>query len=153
MPRFQRATGWRLEYTADADPEAKPNLMWSAPVNPGVGTSPGHIRLFSTDRSAGSTGSALMLDQATPLAGAVARLWGELLATRHALWLREAELAVGVPLVISEPDESRVLGERLEAVLKGGAEATGCDAAALYVLDPATTELKLRTVGACRASD
>ena len=59
-----------------------------------------------------------MLDQATPLAGAVARLWGELLATRHAPWLCEAELAVGVPLVISEPDELRVLGERLEAVLK-----------------------------------
>jgi len=36
------------------------------------------------------------------------------------------------------------LDERLEAVLKGGAEALGCQAAGLYLLDDATSELKLR---------
>ena len=78
------------------------------------------------------------------LAGAVGKLWGELLAARRALWQREAELAAGVPLTLSD-EESPQLGERLEAVLRGGAEAVGCQAAALYLLDPATTELKLRS--------
>ena len=85
------------------------------------------------------------LDQAALLAGAVGKLWGELVATRHALWQREAELAAGVPLILREDEHAPPLSERLEAVLRGGAQAIGCDAAALYLLDPATTELKLRS--------
>ena len=86
------------------------------------------------------------LEQAEPLADALGKLWGELLATRHALWQREAELAAGVPLVLRRRRRDMPpLGERLEAVLRGGAEAIGCQAAALYLLDPATTELKLRS--------
>src|SRR5690606_24574844 len=69
-----------------------------------------------------------------------------LLATRQAVWEREAEIATGVPLVLRD-DDSRApsLAQRLESVLKGGAEAIGCQAAALYLLDAATTELKLRS--------
>ena len=67
-------------------------------------------------------------------------------AARHALWQREAELAAGVPLVLHEDDpDAPQFCERLEAVLRGGAEAGGCQAAGLYLLDPATTELKLRS--------
>jgi hypothetical protein len=72
-------------------------------------------------------------------------LWSELVTTRRALAEREAELAVGVPLVVRDDDEHAAsLAERLEAVLRGGAEAIGCQAAALYLLDSATSELKLR---------
>ena len=59
------------------------------------------------------------------------------------LWQREAELAAGVPLVPHREDQKH-LAARLEAVLRAGAEAVGGDAIALYLLDEATTELKLR---------
>ena len=63
-------------------------------------------------------------------------------ATRLAA--REAELAAGVPLVPHRREEKH-LAMRLEAVLRAGVEAVGCEAAALYMLDEATTELKLRS--------
>jgi serine phosphatase RsbU (regulator of sigma subunit) len=69
---------------------------------------------------------------------------GELFETQHVLWKREAELAAGVPLVPAG-DEANHLAVRLEAVLKGGAEAVGCQAAALYLLDEGTSHLKLRS--------
>jgi sigma-B regulation protein RsbU (phosphoserine phosphatase) len=143
---FEGATGWRLEIAAGACPTAKNDLMWSAPVNPGVGNSPGHIRIFSSDvRPAGLPGPA-PLELAVALAGSIGKLWGELVATRHALTLREGELAGGVPMVVrARDDDAPPLGAQLEAVLRAGAQAVGCDAAALYLLDSATTELKLRS--------
>ncbi len=140
---FEQATGWPLETSIGSIPSAKSNLMWSAPVNPGVGASPRHIRILSTETSS-KENNRTPLPVASELAGAVGKLWGELLAARRALWQREAELATGVPLTLSD-EESPQLRERLEAVLRGGAEAVGCQAAALYLLDPATTELKLRS--------
>ena len=142
---FEQATGWQLEYAAGPTPSAKSNLMWSAPVNPGVGASPGHIRLISTEDSTPGSEPRIPLEAASPLADAVGKLWSELLLTRHALWQREAELAAGVPLVLHDNEHEPPLVERLESVLRGGAEAIGCQAAALYLLDPATTELKLRS--------
>jgi phosphoserine phosphatase RsbU/P len=143
---FERATGWRLEYASGPVACEKSNLMWSAPVNPGVGASPGHIRLISTDPSDFGPNPRVPLEPAGHLAQALGKLWGELLATRHALWNREAELAAGVPLVLYEDDPGAPqFGERLEAVLRGGGEAVGCQAAGLYLLDPATSELKLRS--------
>ena len=86
---------------------------------------------------------AIARDSARRLAGSIADLLGELLQTRRALWQREAELAAGVPLV-PHREEEKHLAARLEAVLRAGAEAVGGDAVALYLLDEATTELKLR---------
>ena len=63
---------------------------------------------------------------------------------REELRKREAELAAAVP-VIERPGDPVHLAERLEAVLRGGAQAVNCHAAAVYLLDAATTELKLRT--------
>jgi serine phosphatase RsbU (regulator of sigma subunit) len=71
-------------------------------------------------------------------------LLAEVLKTQHALWEREAELAATVPVVL-RPDQRSQLAARLRAVLRGGAEAVGCQAAALYLLDEATTALKLRS--------
>lgn len=143
---YESATGWRMQYAAGPNPSENSTLMWTAPVNPGVGNSPGHIRVYSTFDSAGSTTPRVPLELASPLADAIGALWGELLTTRHALWQRESELATAVPVSVHPHEEqSPPLGERLEAVLRGGAEAIGCQAAALYLLDPATTELKLRS--------
>lgn len=141
---FDQATGWRLEVAAGSAPNGNSNLMWSAPVNPGVGNSPGHIRLISGS-SRSSDAPRLPLEQAGLLAGAIGKLWSELAATRGALAQREAELAANVPISVREGDDGPSLSERLEAVLRGGAEAVGCHAAALYLLDPGTTELKLRS--------
>jgi sigma-B regulation protein RsbU (phosphoserine phosphatase) len=142
---FELATGWRLEYAVGPIPSTKSNLMWSAPVDPGVGASPGHIRLLFSEVLPSDVAPRIALEQIEPLADALGKMWGELLAARHALRQREAELATGVPLVLHEDDAAPRLGEQLEAVLRGGAEAIGCQAAALYLLDPATTELKLRS--------
>jgi GAF domain-containing protein len=143
---FEQATGWRLEVDTAGESSEQTNLMWSAPVNPGVGNSPGHIRLFSAETHAGRHTPRIPLEPASMLAAALGDLWGELLATRHALGQREAELASGVPLIVrTDDDESPPMAERLEAVLRGGAEAIGCQAAGLYLLDSATTELKLRS--------
>jgi len=84
------------------------------------------------------------VETARELASSLTGMLGELLQTRHALWHREAELAAGVPLV-PHGDHQKHLAERLEAVLRGGAEAVGAQAAALYLLDEGTTELKLRS--------
>lgn len=142
---YELATGWRMQYATGLESSENSTLMWTAPVNPGVGTSPGHIRVFSTFDPAGGTTPRVPFELASPLAEAVGGLWGELLGTRHALWQRESELATAVPVSLQpREDQTPALGSRLEGVLRGGAEAIGCQAAALYLLDPATTELKLR---------
>jgi GAF domain-containing protein len=77
------------------------------------------------------------------LAATISRVLGELHATREELRKREADLAAGVPVIEREGPRPH-LAERLEAVLRGGAQAVNCPAAAVYLLDSATTELKLR---------
>jgi phosphoserine phosphatase RsbU/P len=143
LQAFQRTTGWSMQYAAGPEPGKSVGLTWSAPVNPGVGTSPGHLRLDPLD-SAPANIADRSNQNIQALATAIAGMLNELQETRHALWQREAELAAGVPLV-PHREEEKHLAERLEAVLKGGAEAVGCHAAALYLLDDATTELKLRS--------
>src|SRR6185503_3808708 len=77
------------------------------------------------------------------LALAMGNLLGEMNRLKRALWEREAELAAGVP-VAKRTDNEPHLAERLESVLQGGTQAVGCQAAGLYLLDEATSELKLR---------
>ena len=156
---FQHATGWSLQYAAGPEPKPSTDMRWSAPVNPGVGASLGHLRLGPSTAAPGSCPSVLKspptaqavesapgvpFESARALASALAGMLGELMQVRDALRHREAELAAGVPLV-PDAKEQEHLAIRLEAVLRGGAEAVGCDAAALYLLDAATSELKLRS--------
>ena len=168
---FRTATGWSLRYAAGPESRSAPELPWSAPVNPGVGASPGHLRLEPIDSEpalqakrgqkaeggrrkaeGGRAGNSLPADRPSPigldaarsLASSIAGMVNELMETRHALWQREAELAAGVPLV-PHAEEEQHLAARLEAVLRGGAQAVDCQAAALYLLDDATTHLKLRS--------
>ena len=83
-------------------------------------------------------------ETARALASAIAGMLDELQQTRHVLWQREAELAAGVPLVPLSDEESH-LAEKLQTTLRGAAEAVDCQAAALYLIDEATTELKMRS--------
>jgi phosphoserine phosphatase RsbU/P len=117
-------------------------LSWSAPVNPGQGTSPGQLTLGSVDGE--SQSPPVEFDAARSLASAIGGMMEEILQLRRALVEREAELAAGVPLV-PHPEEPEHLADRLQAVLRGGAQAVGCHAAAMYLLDEATSKLKLRS--------
>jgi len=141
--RFGAATGWSLRFVADASFTAEADSLWSAPIDPGVGAAPGYLTIDPTDTTAKQAGHRSDWEAARELAAYFAEMVNEIGETRRALWHREAEIAAGVP-VVPRPDEDLHLAERLQAVLKGGAEAIGCEAAALYLLDSATTELKLR---------
>ncbi|MBI2826475.1 MAG: SpoIIE family protein phosphatase [Planctomycetia bacterium] len=141
---FERATGWSLRYVPGGPPSTDHDLLWSAPVDPGVGGSPGHLRIDLGGAELGESGPRVDLDLAGELAASVAQLLSELHTGREELRKREAELATGVPVIERDGDARPHLAERLEAVLRGGAEAVGCHAAAVYLLDSATTELKLR---------
>jgi sigma-B regulation protein RsbU (phosphoserine phosphatase) len=120
LQAFQRATGWPLEYAA------------------------GQLTLGTQVDETESAASPLALETARGLATALGGMLSEISTLRRAVFEREAELAAGVPLV-PNPDETEHLANRLQAVLRGGAQAVGCDAAALYLLDEATSKLKLRS--------
>ena len=136
---FRQATGWSLCYLPGPQADPPDGLKWSTPANPGEVTPPGHLRLHPV-------GPNPLADAQTAqrLAEAIAGLLGELYEARRAVWQREAELAAGVPLV-PHPEEPAQLATRLEATLRAAAQTTGCHAAAVYLLDEATTCLKLRS--------
>ncbi len=143
---FERATGWSLRY--ESSRASNVSAIWSAAVDAGAGVPAGEFVLEHSTRTAARGGAAqatavLDLQQVRPLALELSNLLGQLQRTRHVLWQREAELAAGVPIT-AHANEAAHLAERLEAVLRGGAEAVGCQAAALYLLDDATSQLKLR---------
>ena len=141
---FQRTTGHPIRYVAD--PKASPpgGSTWSIPVDPGCGGTQGHLRVERFVPKAEAKTPKETEATTRELASAVAGILGELLRTQHALWQREADLAAGVPLV-PHAEEEQHLATRLQAVLQGGAKAVECQAGAIYLLNEATTELKLRS--------
>ncbi len=140
---FSQATGWSLRLSADP-PEAidsvarDPDLQWSAPVDPGDGTALGHLRM-------GPAAGETQCDQsaAVRLAKMIGEQSNELGKCRHALRDRDAEFADNVTSPIRR-ENSRRFTQRLELILQNGGEALNCDAAAVYILDEETTQLKLR---------
>ena len=133
---FLQASGWELQISG---PIREAGEVWSAPIDGGEGEPRSQLSLFAAHAST----SPLPLEQVRPLALSLANLLSEQARLRRTLWEREAELAAGVP-VAARPDDSEHLATRLAAILKGGADAVGCQAAGLYVLDETTTTLKLR---------
>ncbi len=118
------------------------DLMWSAPVEPGVGA-PLRLVKVASDHRLGGASRPVAAKKAVALAEAISRLWSETCSLRAGLVESEAELAADIPVVV-KPEEPAKAAERIAAVLKAGAEAVGCQAAGLYLLDSATTSLKLR---------
>jgi phosphoserine phosphatase RsbU/P len=140
---FAEATGWPLRYVPEPEPSEPLDLLWSAPVNPGVGETPGHLRIDFCGSSTVYESMRSDWHAVERMAGALGELVNELFAARRALRDREADLAAAVP-VKQHADEQRHLADRLDATLRAGAQGIGCQAAALYLLDDATSELKLR---------
>ena len=132
---FQEVTGWKLDYRAD---DTGASDRWG-PSDDSTGPSMGKPVLTRSE----SPEDAASYDSIQPLAQAIGSMVEEIHRTRHAVWQREAELAAGIPVTI-RADEQQHLARRLEGVLRGGAEAIGCQAAGLYLLDDATSHLKLR---------
>ncbi len=141
--RFHAATGWPLHFRQDLPSGQSPDIGWSRAIYTDGEYAYGYLALVrdKPGEKRGKKGGAFA--DATQLADSIAELLADLLGTRTALMQREAELAAGVP-VLARAEEPLHLAQRLEAVLKGGAESVGCVSAGLYLLDAATTELKLR---------
>jgi phosphoserine phosphatase RsbU/P len=144
LDAFARATGWSLRYVPQPLGDRAVEPASSRPCIPAAGLATGHLKLEAGRFESAGAAPCVDRDSARCLADAVGDVLGEMLTTRHALWQREAELAAGVPLVPAADDHQH-LAARLEAVLKGGTEAVECQAAALYLLDEATSQLKLRS--------
>jgi hypothetical protein len=140
---FERATGWPFECVSVDSVEHGGNANLSVAVAPGVPSASARLACTVPDLVEGGVGR-IERDRASDLAAAVSELLVELTKTRRALWHREADLAAGVPLV-PRPSTERHFADRLAAVLRGGAETIGCDAAGLYLLDETTSALKLRS--------
>lgn len=142
---FTEHTGWALRYAPRHGVVGR--TIWSRKIASGISPSGGTLVLEPSEEEACQNSSLaenrVELASAKCLADSFGQVLTELERTRHALWQREAELAAGVPVSSRAGDELH-LAIRLEAVLRGGAEAIGCQAAALYLLDEATSELKLR---------
>ena len=137
---FTSALGWQLEYQVGVDEKASP--LWQQGITADGSDTNGRlvIRGMQQSRAANDRESLAAVEQ---LAGSIAEVLSELHRTRRALWKREAELAASVP-VTPRQDEREHLAETLQAVLRAGAEAVECQAAAAYLLDDATSHLKLR---------
>jgi serine phosphatase RsbU (regulator of sigma subunit) len=109
-----------------------------------MGPEPPGLILSPARRADDDPAPRLPRQQVEHLAAAIAAVLGELDATRAALTRREAELAAGVPVVFDSEDSAH-LAQRLQASLQAAVESVGATAAALYLLDEATSQLKLRS--------
>jgi serine phosphatase RsbU (regulator of sigma subunit) len=145
---FQRATGWPLRYVPRAERRSAVPPRSADPASHSAEAAAPCLVIDEATVEAQPSESAELppridRERVKPLVSALCELLSQFEHTRHTLWQREAELAAGVP-VVADGDEAAHLAVRLEAVLRGGAEAVGCQAAALYLLDDATSVLKLR---------
>ena len=137
---FSRVTGWSLRFVPDAEANESfaSHKVARGPTSGAFVAEPADFVDLSSFPEKPARAECVQ-----PFVQEINCLLAELNRAHDALWRREAELAAGVP-VVSRADEHLHLAERLAAVVQSGAEAVGCQAAAAYLLDDATSELKLR---------
>ncbi|MFO0906266.1 MAG: GAF domain-containing protein [Pirellulales bacterium] len=128
---FTEATGWGLTL-----PSAPTELRRRVRKTPDA---PTLERVNDPTRELPS----LELARVKPLAEAIQKVVADLELAQRALVEREAELASAIPVGTLRED-ARPLGRRLESLLKTAAESVQTRAAAAYLLDDATSKLKLR---------
>ena len=133
---FPAATGCRIDVQAIAAADDQLTFPWLEPAT---------TRFQVLVETTGNPGfQKVQAKDTSELAGALTELLNKLGRTRQALRCREAELAAAVP-VVSVSQDGQHLADRLEAVLRGAADMLQCFGAGLYLLDEATTCLKLRS--------
>jgi sigma-B regulation protein RsbU (phosphoserine phosphatase) len=135
---FRELTGWQLCVTPRSESVAVNG--WSMPLESDGDDTLKQFKLEAEEAGAERTD----VGRTQAVAEGIGQLVNELQRTRRVVWQREAELAAAIPVTL-RADEATHVALRLEGVLRGGAEAIGCHAAALYLLDDATTYLKLRS--------
>jgi GAF domain-containing protein len=124
-------------------------LAWSAPVIPGVGVSPGHLKIdLDGDVVLGGDRHATVFGRcdwpaARKLAEELAELLTDLVSASSLVRECQAELVATTAHCVRPAGETE-LARRIDAVIRGGAEGLGCQAASMYLLDEATTSLLLR---------
>jgi sigma-B regulation protein RsbU (phosphoserine phosphatase) len=140
---FTNATGWPLRYVSEIKPAVE--LMWHVPLCPELDASPGFLRIdLGNASSLDDLRRRIPLEAAEKLAESLARQLGQQWQLSLALWEREADLATAVP-VVARADEGPKLSARMQSILKSAVQALNCTSAALYLLDDATSELKMRS--------
>lgn len=142
---FEGATGWRLAWEAQKPERKKAKSKAAKPARATLGIKAVRSRKASGSRATSAAGlpPAIARPSAMRLAQSIDRVLRELEEAQTTLWQQDAELATAIP-VRAETDGSTKLALRIEAALQAAAEAIGCHAAAVYLLDEGTSELKLR---------
>ncbi|TWU36064.1 PP2C family protein-serine/threonine phosphatase [Novipirellula artificiosorum] len=127
---FGDATGWRV---APSKPRSSAGLKLLPNVNCDSLADPSESSPSVTQNSA------------LRLAESATRLAEQLIRSRESLRQQEMELAARAT-IISDADTRQKLADRIGQILANAAEACGCDAAALYLLDDDTQVLNTRAV-------
>ncbi len=148
LKAFTEATGWRaVPLGATPHHPAASNLDPEAPPRP----LRERMQLVSTLPMDGMLDFDSLSDMALTSEAAAWRLMEQidglltkLDASEATIERQEAQLATSLGVSIRH-DESEVLAARLVESLHRAAELTGSDAAALYLLDETTSELKMRS--------
>lgn len=138
---FEQATGWPLRFSPQPTPPTDSDVLWSTPLGYDADDPNGSLQINLTDGPLVSAGCEV--EAAVALATSLAGMVQTVLSAQRLVWEREADLATGVPLV-PHPEGRQRLPELLESLLETAAQTVGCQAAGLYMLDDATSELKLR---------
>lgn len=146
---FEECTGWPLRFVETADSHLDPEVLWAMPVGGRKGTL-GELRL-ELGGSPAIAGRRIDLEVAAELATSYAGLLNSLIQTQYQLRRSQAELATAVPLV-ARRGEPKHIASRLEASLATAVRSVSVTAAGLYLLDDATTQLKLRVAFGLPAS-
>jgi hypothetical protein len=148
LSAFVETTGWairadddsRLAYPRSteselADPRTRTNLGWKLIEDQPIDTILSADDLMSTPW--------VGRDEATRLLTSIEQLVERLEVAESTVRHQEAELAAGVGLSVCESQSG--IADRLEEILTSTATTLRCHAAALYLLDDSTSELKMRS--------
>ena len=144
---FRRATGWHMQDAHTSGPLTPTSCAVTVrDLEERENCCGGEVVLERLGCAAIESSCAVVpRDCALELAQTIGNLADLLHRTQDTLTQREGELATAIPVVSHADQEPHQLASRLEAILRGGAQAVNCQAAALYLLDDATSHLKLRS--------
>lgn len=140
---FCKTTGFELKFVRPGGESYRSGSLARIPVRGDLHRTAGWLILLRSPNAM----PLVEIGSAVALAESLAATLGEAYRWSFALREREAELAaLGHFSTVPEPGREGRRAHRLSMILKGGARAIGCDAAALYLLDSETTVLKLRSL-------
>lgn len=149
LDAFADATGWEVQATAQA-------LAAPQPLGSQLGCASQdlakRVRLISTvpldgllDESDIFAQTTTSEDAAWTLLQSLNDLVARLKECEEAIARQEAELAAGMSVTLNEPAPEDSLYHSMEEALERAVIASGSDAAAVYLLDDATSTLKMRS--------